>query len=105
LSPGLRQPTPDGVPVRIRSPSFGASWGQSGKKQTADKQTSKVMIDDICSISRGMRKIMSAVEPFCLILPFNCTLFFSGFDIGNTRPYLEQEVQVMGIGYFSFREE
>ena len=35
-------------------------------------RTSRVIMDEMCSISRGMGKIMLEVLPFCLICPLIC---------------------------------
>ncbi|KAI9510266.1 hypothetical protein F5148DRAFT_1274880 [Russula earlei] len=59
LSPATTGPTPAGVPVSTRSPS------------------SSVMIDETCWISRGIRKIMCDVLPFCLI----CSLTYVGLEL------------------------
>jgi len=58
LSPGTTGPTPDGVPVSSKSPS------------------SRAMMEDTCSMSFGIRNIMSAVVPFCLNVPFILSQIF-----------------------------
>ena len=89
LSPGFTGPTPDGVPVRITSPVwknrniYNDETGRNGRNEciegslhprklyrTETELTSRLIIDDTCSIKTGILKIISEVGPFCFSWPF-----------------------------------
>ena len=59
-SPGLTGPTPDGVPVRIRSPSCRCSRLSIAAKKGRTR-TSSVIIGEMCTISLGIPKTISLV--------------------------------------------
>jgi hypothetical protein len=68
-SPGTTGPTPEGVPVRIVSPSCKAQVSVSIDDQVSLRPTSSVMTAEVSSSKRGILKIMSPVVPSCLVSP------------------------------------
>ncbi len=49
-----------------------------GQREWVGEITSNVMMDETCSMRRGMGKIISAVVPSCFETPFICVCQFSG---------------------------
>ena len=96
-SPGLRGPTPDGVPVKIKSPSC----RYSGLSIASDEgngrrvRTSSIIIDEICSISLGIPKIISRVLPSCFTLLFTARVSLS--PIGSFTSALGRKVVRIGV--------
>ena len=93
-SPGLTGPTPDGVPVRIRSPSCRCSRLSIAAKKGRTR-TSSVIIDEICSISLGIPKIISRVLPSCLTSLFTARVSLS--PIGSFTSALGRKVVLIGV--------
>ena len=71
MSPGANGPTPDGVPVNIKSFSYEVRSALGLEIKLGEwNVTSNVMIEEICWINLGILKIISDVTPSCLTFPF-----------------------------------
>jgi len=74
-------------------------------------------MDEMCSINRGMRKIISAVVPSCLIIPLICGNRFGRGGVEyqcqkqrmesriDEKRYLEREPEVVGVCYLGLGYE
>ena len=93
-SSGLTGPTPDGVPVRIRSPSCRYSTLSITAKKGRTR-TSSVIIDEMCSINFEIPKIIFFVLPSCFTSLLTARVSLS--PIGSFTSVVGRKVVVIGV--------
>lgn len=79
-------------------------YKESGGRGALDgRRTSRVMMEDMCSIMRGILNIIWSVLPSCFVTPFTCAArVFSAptdEDAGRRRAYLQSQLEAVRVGH------